>query len=97
MQAAPIAGGCIGGIRDDDRDRTFLGERRIDFSPFCSGETRPPSLAALSFIFMSQELRRLNRELPQLLRAWPHAGMGVPPSRPQAIRRLVELGLKAKK
>ena len=24
MRAAPIAGGCIGGIRDDDRDRTFL-------------------------------------------------------------------------
>jgi hypothetical protein len=41
--------GCIGGIRDGDRDRTFLGERRPDLSPSCSAVTRPPEMAALSF------------------------------------------------
>jgi hypothetical protein len=41
--------GCIGGIRGDDRDRTFLGERRVDSSPVCSAVTRPPEMAAFSF------------------------------------------------
>jgi hypothetical protein len=49
MRAAPIAvGGVSGGYGDDDRDRTFLGERRPEFSPSCSAVTRPPEMAAFS-------------------------------------------------
>jgi hypothetical protein len=49
MRAAPIAGGCIGGIRDDDRDRTFLWGKVV-FSPSCSAVTRPPEMAAFSLV-----------------------------------------------
>src|SRR5258708_13561277 len=36
-----------GDTGDDNRGRTFLGERRTDFSPSCSGETRPPGSGGL--------------------------------------------------
>jgi hypothetical protein len=51
MRAAPIAVGVYRGIRGDDRDRAFRGERRFDSSPVCSAMTRPPGMAALSFCY----------------------------------------------
>jgi hypothetical protein len=42
--------GVSGGYGDDDRDRTFLGERRYDSRPYCSAVARPPEMAALSLI-----------------------------------------------
>jgi hypothetical protein len=48
--SGPDRRGVSGGYGDDDRDRTFLGERHIDFSPYCLAVTRPPEMAALSFV-----------------------------------------------